>query len=60
MTKTKGRGLGMAIASPIVEAHGGDIAVGASQSGAEFSITLLKLGTTHQEGLLVVVFAPRL
>ena len=50
----------MAIASPIVEAHGGDIAVGASQSGAEFSITLLKLGTTHQEGLLVVVFAPRL
>jgi len=40
-TKTKGTGLGMAIASRIVDAHGGQIAVGNdSSNGAEFVITL--------------------
>jgi two-component system sensor kinase FixL len=40
-TKTKGTGLGMAIARRIVEAHGGQIAVGNDSSvGAEFVITL--------------------
>lgn len=41
-TKTKGTGLGMAIASRIIDAHGGQIAVGDSSAGAEFVITLLK------------------
>jgi PAS domain S-box-containing protein len=41
-TKTKGTGLGMAIAKRIVEAHGGQIAVGTgSDRGAEIVITLL-------------------
>lgn len=40
-TKAKGTGLGMAIAKRIVEAHGGNIAVGNdSGGGAEFLITL--------------------
>ena len=42
-TKTKGTGLGMAIARRIVEAHGGQIAVGNDSSvGAEFIVTLLR------------------
>lgn len=42
-TKTKGTGLGMAIARRIVEAHGGQIAVGDEWSeGAEFVVTLPK------------------
>jgi hypothetical protein len=44
-TKTKGTGLGMAIASRIVEAHGGKISVGDKASeglGAEFVITLMR------------------
>jgi PAS domain S-box-containing protein len=44
-TKTKGTGLGMAIARRVVDAHGGQIAVGNSSSpGAEFRI-LLSRGT---------------
>ncbi len=40
-TKTKGTGLGMAIAKRIVDAHGGTIAVGEARSrGAEILITL--------------------
>jgi two-component system, LuxR family, sensor kinase FixL len=40
-TKTKGTGLGMAIATRIIEAHGGKIAVGnAASPGAEIVITL--------------------
>jgi chemotaxis protein histidine kinase CheA len=39
-TKTKGTGLGMAIVKRIVEAHQGTVAVGESEQGAEFVITL--------------------
>jgi signal transduction histidine kinase len=42
-TRTKGTGSGMAIAKRIVEAHGGQIAVGPCQGrGAEIIITLLR------------------
>lgn len=42
-TKTKGTGLGMAIAKRILEAHGGQIAVGTSNApGAEILLTLLR------------------
>jgi signal transduction histidine kinase len=42
-TKAKGSGLGMAIAKRIVEAHGGQIAVGESDGpGAVFLVTLPK------------------
>ena len=39
-TKTKGTGLGMAIARRIVEAHGGTIELGNQDEGAEFVIVL--------------------
>ena len=40
-TKSKGTGLGMAIAKRIMEAHGGDICVGSGDhAGAEFVLAL--------------------
>jgi PAS domain S-box-containing protein len=39
-TKTKGTGLGMAIARRIIEAHGGQLELGDSEGGAEFVIQL--------------------
>jgi signal transduction histidine kinase/FixJ family two-component response regulator len=44
-TKSKGTGLGMAIASRIVEAHGGQLAVGDSRTGAEILVTLPRHST---------------
>jgi PAS domain S-box-containing protein len=42
-TKTKGTGLGMAIARRILEAHGGQISIGSGTSpGAEFIVILLR------------------
>ncbi len=42
-TKTKGTGLGMAIAKRIIDAHGGRLAVGSAEGGgAELLITLLR------------------
>lgn len=43
-TKTRGTGLGMAIAKRVVEAHGGQIAVGGRGPGAEIVITLPRGG----------------
>ncbi len=46
-TKPKGSGLGLAIVRRIVEAHGGEIAVGTEAApGAEFVITLPRQGAT--------------
>ena len=42
-TKTKGTGLGMAIARRVVEAHGGTIELGNPDEGAEFVIVLPRL-----------------
>ena len=39
-TKTKGTGLGMAIARRIIEAHGGQLELGAANGGAQFIIRL--------------------
>jgi signal transduction histidine kinase len=41
-TRKHGTGLGMAIAKRIVDAHGGRIAVGPAQTGAEIIVTLPK------------------
>ena len=44
--KTGGRGLGLAIASEIVKAHGGSIAIGdADLGGASFTVTLPRFGS---------------
>jgi two-component system, LuxR family, sensor kinase FixL len=42
-TKAKGTGLGMSIARRILEAHGGTLAVGSPDSGAEFILTIPQL-----------------
>ena len=39
-TKTKGTGLGMAIARRIIEAHGGELNLGDTDGGAQFVIRL--------------------
>lgn len=49
-TKTKGTGLGMAIAKRIVEAHGGQIAVGnESIQGAEIVVTIPRRQHVHDQ-----------